>query len=299
MVRDGRAGAVGARPPSRCCGGGWPAPGVPVEVASDETPLVREPAVRPLLDALRAVVNLDNDDPDDADYLDPVAAEGLLVSPMVGLDATDVRTPVRGPCASGTSSSPWRRTARRGPRRTSCARRCSERRAPGRRGLRRPGGASGWPRSARPPAHRARRCSTPRGTVEEVLWTLWSGTSWPEHLRARTRRGGSTARLANRDLDAMCALFETAARAEEQVGHKSVGEFLATLEAAGDPRRHPGGAWHPRRVGAPADGPPVQGPGVAPGRGRARAGDGAGPTCADARACSRPTASAPSGTPSR
>ena len=28
----------------------------------------------------------------------------------------------------------------------------------------------------------------------------------------------------------MCALFETAARAEEQVGHKSVGEFLATLE---------------------------------------------------------------------
>ena len=66
--------------------------GVPVEVASDETPLVREPAVRPLLDALRAVVNLDNDDPDDADYLDPVAAEGLLVSPMVGLDATDVRT---------------------------------------------------------------------------------------------------------------------------------------------------------------------------------------------------------------
>ena len=65
---------------------------MPVEVASDETPLVREPAVRPLLDALRAVVNLDNDDPDDADYLDPIAAEGLLVSPMVGLDATDVRT---------------------------------------------------------------------------------------------------------------------------------------------------------------------------------------------------------------
>ena len=119
----------------------------------------------------------------------------------------------------------------------------------------------------------AREILDASGTVEEVLWALWSGTSWPEHLRTRTQRGGSTARLANRDLDAMCALFETAARAEEQVGHKSVGEFLATLGAAGDPRRHPGGAWHPRRVGAPADRAPVQGPGVAAGRGRARAGD--------------------------
>ena len=39
------------------------------------------------------------------------------------------------------------------------------------------------------------------------------------------------ARLANRDLDAVCALFETAARAEEQRGHTSVETFLATLVA--------------------------------------------------------------------
>src|SRR4029077_2266424 len=65
--------------------------GVPAEVASDETPLVQEPAVRPLLAALRAVVSLGNDDPDVPERPDPVTAEGLLLSPLVGLDATDVR----------------------------------------------------------------------------------------------------------------------------------------------------------------------------------------------------------------
>ena len=29
------------------------------------------------------------------------------------------------------------------------------------------------------------------GTVEEVLWALWAGTSWPEHLRDRTRARGN------------------------------------------------------------------------------------------------------------
>ena len=35
----------------------------------------------------------------------------------------------------------------------------------------------------------------------------------------RWRRGGGAARRANRDLDSLVALFETAARAEEQRGH--------------------------------------------------------------------------------
>src|SRR3954447_27047324 len=54
LVRSGRSSI----PPLRRALG---AAGVPVEVASDEVPLVRDPAVLPLLDALRAVVNLDND----------------------------------------------------------------------------------------------------------------------------------------------------------------------------------------------------------------------------------------------
>ena len=202
--------------------------GVPVEVASDETPLVREPAVRPLLDALRAVVNLDNDDPDDADYLDPVAAEGLLVSPMVGLDATDVRT--------------LSRSLRERDKQVALEEGRPPRPSPYllREAVLGSGELLAAEATVDPVVRRvlafsallrtAREILDASGTVEEVLWALWSGTSWPEHLRVRTGRGGTAARLANRDLDAMCALFETAARAEEQVGHKSVGEFLATLE---------------------------------------------------------------------
>ncbi len=221
LVRSGRASIPVLRR-------GLAGAGVPVEVASDETPLVREPAVRPLLDALRAVVNLDNDDPADADYLDPVAAEGLLVSPMVGLDATDVRALSRFLRARDKQVALEEgRSPRPSPHLLREAVLGGELISVG-TGIdpvvKRVGAFSAL-------LHRARSVLDAAGTVEEVLWTLWAGTSWPEHLRTRTRRGGTTARLANRDLDAMCALFETAARAEEQVGHKPVGEFLATLEA--------------------------------------------------------------------
>ncbi len=222
LVRSGRASIPVLRR-------GLAGAGVPVEVASDETPLVREPAVRPLLDALRAVVNLDNDDPDHPDHLDPVAAEGLLVSPMVGLDATDVRALSRAlrerdkrlALAEGRSPRPSPQLLREavlgGGQLLAGADAADS-------VVKRVAALSGL-------LHTARTILDGGSTVEEVLWTLWAGTSWPEHLRTRTRRGGATARLANRDLDAICALFETAARAEEQVGHKPVGEFLETLEA--------------------------------------------------------------------
>ena len=55
LVRSGRASI----PPLRRALG---AAGVPVEVARDDLPLVQDPSVLPLLDALRAAVNIDNDD---------------------------------------------------------------------------------------------------------------------------------------------------------------------------------------------------------------------------------------------
>ncbi|MGB0101107.1 MAG: PD-(D/E)XK nuclease family protein, partial [Nocardioides sp.] len=44
-------------------------------------------------------------------------------------------------------------------------------------------------------------------------------------------RGGGAARTAHRDLDAVCALFEEAARVEERRGHTGLESFLATLVA--------------------------------------------------------------------
>src|SRR6478752_5838009 len=84
LVRSGRASI----PPLRRALG---AAGVPVEVARDDLPLVQDPSVLPLLEALRAAVNIDNDDDESADYVDHSHAESLLLGPLGGLDAGDVR----------------------------------------------------------------------------------------------------------------------------------------------------------------------------------------------------------------
>ncbi|HUR76123.1 MAG TPA: PD-(D/E)XK nuclease family protein, partial [Sporichthya sp.] len=77
------------------------------------------------------------------------------------------------------------------------------------------------------------------GSAEDALWRLWSGTSWPEDL-ARTAAGtGAAARRADRDLDAVCALFDLAARAEEKAGRRGVANFLAEIEAQEIPSEAP------------------------------------------------------------
>ena len=117
LVRSGRTSIPALR---RSLG----AAGVPVEVASDDVPLVRDPAVRPLLDALRVVIGLGEEQPerpdsrrlerggrarsarragepagrgarpDPADQREPVdagRAESLLLSPLGGMDAGELR----------------------------------------------------------------------------------------------------------------------------------------------------------------------------------------------------------------
>lgn len=94
-----------------------------------------------------------------------------------------------------------------------------------------------------PPARRARELGTllrkvreqlaGGGTAEEALWELWDGSPrWRERLERAALRVGTVGRNADRDLDALCALFETAARAEEQVtGHRGALDLLAEVEA--------------------------------------------------------------------
>ena len=219
LVRSGRTSIPGLR---RALG----AAGVPVEVASDDVPLVRDPAVLPMLDALRAVINLDNEDREHVDYVDPGRAEALLMGPLGGLDASDVRrlgrqlrarekdvsqeagTPPgpRGSCSATRSCRTAVSTALTGP---------SAERA----------------RALRALLVQARAELEDGATAEEVLWTLWSGTGWPHRLRRSVAAGGGAARRAHRDLDSLVALFDAAARAEEQRDHLGVRNFLATLVA--------------------------------------------------------------------
>ncbi len=78
---------------------------------------------------------------------------------------------------------------------------------------------------------RARERLAGGGTAEEALWDLWDGTPWPHRLERSARRGGAAGRNADRDLDAVCALFATAARAEERTGGRGTLNFLEEIEA--------------------------------------------------------------------
>jgi len=210
LVRSGRGSIPGLRR-------SLTAAGVPVEVASDETPLVREPAVLPLLGALAVVVDAEVTDPTDDDYVGADRAEALLTSQLGGLDATDIRSLTRA-MRAGDTSTPARdlvRSAVVDPDALTGMDGEPARRASRLAGL----------------IARARADLADGATVEEVLWTLWDGSDWGSRLRAATQAGGPGARLAHRDLDAICELFEQAARAEEQRGHTSVREFLTTLRA--------------------------------------------------------------------
>lgn len=219
LVRSGRNSIPALR---RSLG----AAGVPVEVASDDTPLVREVAVMPLLDALRAVVHLDEDDPAAPGHLDPDRAHDLLTSPLAGLDASDVRALARALRArdkarvaeSGGTPRPSPELLREAvvvPEVLADLDLPAVRRA----------------RALGDLLRRARQVLEEGGSAEEVLWELWSGTDWPRRLRAQVDNGGASARRAHRDLDAICALFATAAKAEERRGHTGVAAFLAGLQA--------------------------------------------------------------------
>lgn len=219
LVRSGRASIPALR---RALG----AAGVPVEVASDDLPLIADPAVAPLLDALRAALNLDNDDPDHVDHIDAGRAEELLVGPLAGLTAGDVRR-------LGRALRRREKERDRDPDDPVLPSRTLLRRAVLDKGFL--DGVEG------PEADRARRLNrllTDAGaaaeagrTAEEVLWMLWAGTGWPERLRRAAESGGGAAARANRDLDSLCALFETAARVEERRDHGGVRNFLASLSA--------------------------------------------------------------------
>jgi len=215
---------------------------VPIEVAGDELPLRAESAVQVLLTALRAadVLHRSEVDPETGEdrlteaersqvtLLDPDVAEQLLTSPIGGLDPGGVR-----------------RLARRLRRAERDARaETEEHPAP------RPSGQLLAEALADPmwlstiegsDAKRARalaelltraRAELAAGAPPETaLWEVWSGSPWPRRLRAGVDAGGPAARAAHRGLDAVCALFDLAARAEERQQRRGLRALLAEIDA--------------------------------------------------------------------
>ncbi|MFG2407823.1 ATP-dependent helicase [Streptomyces brevispora] len=245
--------------------------GVPLEVDGDDLPLRHEPAVAPLLTALRTVATAalsrgagaaadatdtadeadaadvtdvtdtadaadvtDAADPDAAPddeppaagprvWLDTETALTLLASPLGSMDAADLRR--LGRALRDEERAAGNRVP--APSGELLARALAE---PERLVAHDPAYARGAQRLGAL-LRKARELLEGGGTAEEALWELWSGTPWPGRLERAALRGGAGGRNADRDLDAVCALFDTAARAEERTGGRGALNFLEEVDA--------------------------------------------------------------------
>ncbi|MEU9447876.1 ATP-dependent DNA helicase [Streptomyces sp. NPDC048277] len=199
------------------------AAGVPLDIDGDDVALRHEPAVAPLLTALRAVAEAAHDTEEGACRIGTETALTLLTSPLAGMDAADLRRLGRAlrdeERAAGNALPP--------PSDELLARALAE---PERLAVHDPRYARGAQRLGAL-LRKARERLADGGTTEEALWDLWNGTPWPSRLERTARRGGAAGRNADRDLDAVCALFATAARAEERSGGRGALNFLAEIEA--------------------------------------------------------------------
>lgn len=245
------------------------AAGVPLDIDGDDLPLRHEPAVAPLLTALRAVAAAeasarpeddteavravgeaddvdavaeaddeqttagaeneqttaegDSEEPATPSWLDTETALTLLASPLAAMDAADLRRLGRAlreeERAGGNPVPP--------PSDELLTRALAE---PERLVAHDPTYARGAQRLGAL-LRKARERLAGGGTAEEALWDLWQGTPWPGRLERAARRGGAAGRNADRDLDAVCALFATAARAEERTGGRGALNFLEEIDA--------------------------------------------------------------------
>lgn len=67
------------------------------------------------------------------------------------------------------------------------------------------------------------------GSVEEVLWALWHATDLSNRLLAAALRGGATGSQADRDLDAVMALFDAAGDHTERRPSAGIESFVASI----------------------------------------------------------------------
>lgn len=193
--------------------------GIPVEVAGDEIPLARQPAVRSLLHAARCAVAGAAGTP-----LTPEDAETLLLGPIGRLDPSELRSLARvlrrdhhdrlgeivdsgRLLALALTDTVWLfdlETRGQLPLVVERVRRIAV------------------------TLQHAMRLVLENQAAEQVLWTLWDGTRWPAQLMAAAERGDVE---AHRDLDAVVALFDDAARAQEQGGNARIQPFLEMIES--------------------------------------------------------------------
>jgi superfamily I DNA/RNA helicase/RecB family exonuclease len=210
---------------------------VPVAVGADDLPVAAEPIVRPMLALIRyglAPAELDED-----------AARELLTSPFGEADTVRLRRLVRalrrldldrahGGAPEGDAS---REGAREetdpeggGAYRPSSQLLVDALRDPAELTLVDPEIAAPATRVAQ--ALRTVRDLNARGAdAEQVLWELWRDSGLADRLLRASLAGGRRGAAADRDLDAVVALFESAARYCDRLPPGSPAGFLEDLAA--------------------------------------------------------------------
>ena len=198
------------------------AAGVPVSVAADELPLPRDPAVAPLLRALEIVVERTKPAQAARQEITPEAVRTLLVSPLGGASPAQLRALGRRlrdlDRAGGALARPSEiliREVVEDPRDLDAVEDWVA--APVLRLTKLLAAAEDVARSGGSPA--------------EVLWALWDGSDWARRLSTASISTDVAGRAADRDLDAVLALFELASRLEDRQPRATVAALLEEVGA--------------------------------------------------------------------
>jgi ATP-dependent exoDNAse (exonuclease V) beta subunit len=194
--------------------------GVPVTVAGDELPLPDEPGTRPLLTLLRCALRPES--------LDEETAADLLTGPLGATDNLGLRKLRRA--LDGTSLTEALTAPAQG----------SPTQSPPTQGPPTLGPLSVISDRIAGPAHKlaallriAKDAIAADGTAEDVLWAIWSESGLAERWEEQAEHDPA----ADRDLDAVLALFDKAARFADELPPGGPALFLDSLtgqEIVGD-----------------------------------------------------------------
>ncbi|MGW9405816.1 ATP-dependent helicase [Arthrobacter sp. NPDC055585] len=193
--------------------------GIEVRVPVAEKAVRDEAAVRPLLDAFSVVL--------DPDLLTPELAVSLLTSRIGGAGSLDLRR---------LRQALRREELRAGGGRSSDALLVEALVDPlSDSGLALAG--LGWEAGAAKRLAAMLRAGRqaaeqPGASAETVLWALWSTSGWSKKWAEAALSGGSAGLRADRDLDAIMALFQTAERYVDQLPGSTPEQFLDYLTSS-------------------------------------------------------------------
>jgi superfamily I DNA/RNA helicase/RecB family exonuclease len=252
------------------------AAGVPAAVAADELPLVAQPGVAPFVLLLHCAL-WEPGRRTGPDPLDEQAAEDLLRSPLGGADALGLRRLRRelrriecgriecgriecGRIERGRTERSRTERGRIEPATGEGARPSGTLLVDLLRDARRTAATAGTPhaeilaavdravvavagRRAGGPARRVARLlalarlTAAGGSTEDVLWAVWSASGLAEEWEQASLRGGPEGAAADRDCDAVVALFDAAARFVDRLpgsGPRVFVEHLRGQQIPGD-----------------------------------------------------------------